>query len=1083
MNDHLPKSISANGRRYWRSLEELSDTPEFKDWLHREFPQGASEFSDPVSRRHFVKIMSASFALAGLGLMAAGCRRPEAELVPFSKAPDDLYDYGMPQFFATAMPTRTGAVPLVVKSYDGRPIKIEGNTLYLGGNGGTDRYAQASILNLYDPDRAKRFAHNGKTVSREEALKFLDDLSAKFSANQGEGLAFLAESSTSPSREILQAIISQKFPKSQWFTYDAIDSGIHQRAATQAFGQPVRPVFHFDRAKIILSLDCDFLGGEDDAHNHIARFAKGRNPENGGMSRLYAVESLFTLTGANADHRLRIPANQIVEVAKFLNSETATAAGSAQLSAEVLKWVSICAEDLKANHGKILVVAGQRQPIEVHLLAHAMNSAFGAIGNAVTLIPTDKDKNADLSFEKFNRDATDTLVVLGGNPVYQLNLSAAQKPKSIVRLGYYEDETSEISDWNFPATHYLESWGDAITSDGTRVPIQPLIQPLFGGLMELEFLARLAGESRTNPYEIVREISGEEINPGIAGNLETLRALQEENWKKLLFNGFWPNITVNSGIYNWTFRGTLPQIKTASAPSANNLEVIFYRDAKMDDGRYANNGWMQELPDPVTKMTWDNAVLISRRTASELGVQNGDLVEITLNGRQVTGPIWTQPGMADYSLGLALGYGREKAGRVGSGVGFNAYKIFAGKYIETGATVRKTGGTYSFACTQNHWSMEGRPAVREANLDEFSKNPVFAKEMQEKEPPVVAPLYPNPLDEAKKTALQQWGLVVDLTACVGCSTCVVACQSENNIPIVGKDQVRRGREMHWMRIDRYYTADPVKKTEADSFLKDNEQQFEQWIDDVQAVNQPMLCQMCEAAPCENVCPVNATTHDQEGLNVMVYNRCVGTRYCSNNCPYKVRRFNFFDYNKRPLADLKGPLYPTPLLHKTDGKWDLLSWWKHPNTSGMREEDEWDLIKLAKNPDVTVRSRGVMEKCTYCTQRIQHAEIAQKVKAGPSGDVRLREAEGTIPRTACQQACPAQAITFGDISDPDSTVSKWKGYGRNYAVLGDLLTKPRTTYLARIRNPNPAMPDYHAPYSSGEYEKNGGELHAVEKGNS
>jgi MoCo/4Fe-4S cofactor protein with predicted Tat translocation signal len=1104
MNDHLPKSISANGRRYWRSLDDLSDTPEFKDWLHREFPQGASEFSDPVSRRHFVKIMSASFALAGLGLAAAGCRRPEAELVPFSKAPDDLYDYGMPQFFATAMPTRTGAVPLVVKSYDGRPIKIEGNTLYPGGNGGTDRYAQASILNLYDPDRAQHFTKDGKTVSREDALKALDDLSQKFAANQGQGLAFLAESSTSPSRARLQKIIAQKFPNSQWFTYDAIDSGIHQRAATRAFGQPVRPVFHFDKAKVILSLDCDFLGGEDDAYHHIAGFAKGRKPENGGMNRLYAVESLFTLTGLSADHRLRVAASLVGQVAAAISGQLSGAMVSLPAGIDT-KWISECAKDLAVNRGNVLIVAGQRQPLEVHLLAYAINSAVGAIGNTVELVPADDFSgfNADGRVYRptdntvanaaggtfrelalaLNAGVIKTLAILGGNPAHNLNWS--QKPETVVRLGYYEDETFEKSDWHFPAAHYLESWGDAkgdaknllretTQRDVMFVPIQPLIQPLFGGLTELEFLARLAGESETSPYDIVRKTFidiGWEITP----------AQVEESWKKCLFNGFLAYSEVSP--VNPPFHHQGLSLLAASVPSSANLEVIFYRDAKMDDGRYANNGWMQELPDPVTKMTWDNAVLLSRKTARELGVQNGDLVEITLNGRKVTGPIWTQPGMADYSLGLALGYGREKAGRVGSGVGFNAYNIFSGKYIETGATLRKTGETHSFACTQDHWSMEGRPAVREANLDEFTKNPVFAKEMQEKEPPVVAPLYPNPLDEAKKTALQQWGLVVDLTSCVGCSTCVVACQSENNIPIVGKDQVRRGREMHWMRIDRYYTADPVKKTEADAFLKDSEQQFEQWIDDVQAVNQPMLCQMCEAAPCENVCPVNATTHDQEGLNVMVYNRCVGTRYCSNNCPYKVRRFNFFDYNKRPLADLKGPLYPTPLLHKTDGKWDLLSWWKHPNTSGMREEDEWDLIKLAKNPDVTVRSRGVMEKCTYCTQRIQHAEIAQKVKAGPSGDVRLREAEGTIPRTACQQACPAQAITFGDISDPDSTVSKWKGYGRNYAVLGDLLTKPRTTYLARIRNPNPAMPDYHAPYSSTEYENNGGELHAVEKGNS
>ncbi len=1056
--------ISGNGRRYWRSLDELGDTPEFKEWLQREFPQGASEFTDDVSRRHFLKIMSASFALAGLGVMGAGCRRPVEKLEPFGQQPEG-YVYGEPVYYATAMPTRTGAIPLVVKSYEGRPIKIEGNAKFPGSNGGTDRYAQASILDLYDPDRAKRFTHDGIAVSCDEALKFLDDLSKKFAANQGEGLAFLAESSTSPSRARLQNIITDKFPKSEWFTFDAIDSGIHQRAATQAFGQPVRPVCQFDKAKVILSLDCDFLGGEDDAHNHIRQFAAGRKPETGGMSRLYAVESLFTLTGANADHRLRVAASTVGKIAAFISTWAASRGAEVPAPGRDFEsqWAFNCANDLLKFGKYALVVAGQRQPMEVHLLAHAMNVALGAIGNTVTLIPAAEAAGVGLS--NLDNSAFDTLVILGGNPAYNLNWSPKGKLKTVVRLGFYEEETAEKSDWNFPASHYLESWSDVTTSDGTLISVQPLIQPLFGGLTELEFLARFAGESETNPYDIVR----------------TTFAGSEEAWKKFLFDGFLADsasVPV-SGRFNW--KKGLPDIKPAAAPSVSSLEVIFYRDAKMDDGRHANNGWMQELPDPITKLTWDNAVLVSRKTARELGVQNGDVVEITLNGRSVKGPIWTQPGMADYSLGLALGYGRERAGRVGTGVGFNAYKIFSGKYIETGATVRKTGETHSLATTQHHWSMEGRPAVREANLDTFSKDPAFANEMHGVEPPVIASLYPNPLDEAKKTALNQWGLAVDLNACVGCGTCVIACQSENNIPIVGKDQVQRGREMHWMRIDRYYTANPATETRSDAFLSDNEQQFAEWIDDVQAVNQPMMCHHCEAAPCENVCPVNATVHDSEGLNVMAYNRCIGTRYCANNCPYKVRRFNYLDFNKRPLADLKGPFYPTPILHETGGKWDLLAWWKHPEQSGMRPEDEWDLIKMVKNPDVTVRMRGVMEKCTYCTQRIEQAKITQKVKAGASDNVRLTEAAGTVPKTACQQACPAGAIVFGDISDPDSTVSKLKAQQRNYSVLGDLLTKPRTTYLARIRNPNPKMPDYHEwPYSFEEYENRGGVLQAEKK---
>ena len=1056
------------GRRYWRSLDDLADTAEFKEWLHREFPVGASQMEDGQSRRNFLKIMSASFAFAGLAMGGAGCRRPEEKLEPFGQQPDN-YTFGDAQYFATAMPTRTGAIPLVVKSYEGRPVKIEGNSLYPGSNGSTDRYAQASILDLYDPDRARHFKHDGKQVSREEALGFLASLSEKFSGNLGEGLAFLAESSTSPSRARLQGIIANKFPKSKWFTYDAIDSSIHQRAATQAFGQPVKPVFNFDKAKVVLSLDADFLGGEDDAHNHIRKYAASRKAGD-GMSRLYAVESLFTLTGAGADHRLRVAASLIGEIAAAISATISHSAVTvpAGVSAE---WIAECAKDLMANRRKAMVVVGQRQPLEVHLLAQQINMSLGAFTGPITLLPAVASAAADLNELLAGDGLIKTWIIVGGNPAYNLPANFVQrlapsKGSELIRLGYYEDETSDNSNWsassslwNFPATHYLESWGDATTSDGILVPVQPLTQPLFGGLTELEFLARLAGSAETSAHDIVRTTFGG----------------SDEAWKKTLFSGFVEGSAAAAVSLPAHLTLSMPKI-SATAPSANSLEVIFYRDAKVDDGRCSNNGWMQELPDPITKMTWDNAVLISRKTARELGVANGDIVEISLNGKKVSGPIWTQPGMADYSLGLALGYGRERAGRVGTGVGFNAYKIFSGKYIETGATITKTGATYVLACTQHHWSMEGRPAVREANLEEFLKEPDFAQEkFHGVEPPIVQSLYPNPLDEAKKTALHQWGMTVDLNACVGCGTCVVACQSENNIPIVGKDQVLRGREMHWMRIDRYFTSDPKRKNNksifdprADENQTDENQQFAEWIDDVQAVNQPMLCQMCESAPCESVCPVNATVHDQEGLNVMAYNRCIGTRYCSNNCPYKVRRFNFLDYNKRPLTELKGTMYSTTLTHKTDGEWDLKRWWNDPN-SGMRSEDEWDLIKLSKNPDVTVRMRGVMEKCTYCTQRIEHAKISQKVKAGGTDKVCLSEGAGTVPKTACQQACPAGASVFGDVSDPNSSVSKLKLLPQNYSVLGELLTKPRTTYLARIRNPNPAMPDYHDPFSTEEYD--------------
>jgi molybdopterin-containing oxidoreductase family iron-sulfur binding subunit len=613
-----------------------------------------------------------------------------------------------------------------------------------------------------------------------------------------------------------------------------------------------------------------------------------------------------------------------------------------------------------------------------------------------------------------------------------------RKAKMVARLAYYEDETFPYCDWHFPAAHFLESWGDARTSDGTLVPVQPLIAPLFGGLTELEALARIAGASVTEPYAIVRETFQEFIS---GGDLEA-------KWRKFLHDGFLENsaaqpaaVSLNSGAIAQALQ--TPKI---DSPTRDKLEIVFHRDYKVDDGRYTNNGWLQELPDPTTKLVWDNAVLLSRKTAGELGVKNLDVLEIQLGGRSVRGPAWVQPGMADYSLALALGYGRTQTGRVGTGTGFNAYALRTAQSpdVAVGATIRLAGVTYPLSCTQDHWSMEGRPIIREANLDQYRQKPRFAKYMEIEEGETQAPMYPNPFDQLKEKGVHQWGMSIDLNRCVGCSACMVACQSENNVPIVGKEQIKRGREMHWLRIDRYYSGRPSEEKPLETFEREQDQQFEEWIENPQVITQPMLCQHCESAPCENVCPVNATSHDQEGLNVMTYNRCVGTRYCSNNCPYKVRRFNYFDYNKRPI----GQFYLGPFGH--------------------RKADEWDLMKMIKNPDVTVRMRGVMEKCTYCVQRIEQAKIAQKIKAGASGDIVVPSDSFT---TACAQACPAGAIVFGNLKDPESRVSKLKRLDRDYSVLQLLLTKPRTTYLARIRNPNPKMPDYYeAPLSLREYER-------------
>ncbi|MBI3413867.1 MAG: TAT-variant-translocated molybdopterin oxidoreductase [Verrucomicrobia bacterium] len=1065
-----------NGVQYWRSLDQLAGTPAFQSWAEREFPAGASELRDDVTRRDFVRLMSASFLLAGFGL--TGCRRPEEKIYPFSKMPEN-YVHGVPQYYATAMPTRGSAIPLVAKWNDGRPTKVEGNAQHPDSNGGTDLFAQASILNLYDPDRAQRFTKGGNTVSSAQALDFLATLSKQFSANNGEGLCFLMERSSSPSRVRLQNLASAKFPRARWFIYEPIDLSVDRAAANIAFtasglaaGNQLTPYYRYDQAKVILSLDCDFIGGEEDCYRRIRGFAKGRKIAKAGdkMNRLYAVEALMSQTGANADHRLRVPASAVSQVGAQIaaeifkqtgNNEMASAVAKlAQGNAANAKWIAECAKDLLANKGAALVVAGHRQPAAVHLLANALNAALGSVGSTVLLhsIPAPASGTLTELTQALTAKQVDTLVVFGGNPAYNapadLNWAATQRQaKTIVRLGYYEDETFATCDWHLPAAHYLESWGDARTADGTLVPIQPLLEPLFGGVTEIEVLARIGGLDKARSYDIVRETFQGYVSGDVEGS-----------WKKFLHDGFLAGSAAKAVDAKFDFAKAAQVIATAtpsSAPSKDKLEVVFHRDYSVDDGRFTNNGWLQELPDPITKFTWDNAVLISRKTAVDLGLVNTDVVEIEVGGRKIQGPVWIQPGQADYTLGLALGYGRDKAGRIGNfkggKVGFNAYPLrtSAALHAAAGAKVTKTGARYEFSCTQDHWSMEGRPIVREANLDQFNKLPGFAKNMDlDAHAPNAGPIYQHPYDSHPelKSNIHQWGMSIDLNSCVGCSACVIACQSENNIPIVGKEQVGKGREMHWMRIDRYFSGSVAKQVGRVSTADDTVQTTQEWIDEPQVINQPMLCQHCESAPCESVCPVNATVHDEEGVNVMAYNRCVGTRYCSNNCAWKVRRFNFFDYNKRPIESLyQGPL-------------------------ATRPQDEFELAKLVKNPDVTVRMRGVMEKCTFCIQRVESAKIAQKVKAKMSGDVEVPD--GTI-KTACEQVCPAEAIVFGNILDPNSRVNQLKKQERNYAVLGFLDTKPRTTYLARVRNPNPEMPDFKEhplPYSLEEYSsKNGNPL--------
>jgi molybdopterin-containing oxidoreductase family iron-sulfur binding subunit len=1047
----------------------LADTPEFHQWVEREFPSGASELNDPVTRRQFVKIMSASFLLAGLGL--TGCRRPEERVAPFSKAVENFVP-GVPQYFATAYPIRNTVVPIVVKSYDGRPIKIEGNDS-LSGWRGTDAFTQASLLNLYDPDRAMRFVEKGQTRTREQAMEMFANLSRQTSVSGGEGLAFLMEQTSSPTRHRLQPIIAAKYPKARWFNYEPVDFTASARATSLVFEKTVEPVFKLDAAQVIVSFDADFLGADDQGGLSLHQFAQGRHVRKSSdkLNRLYVLEALYSLTGANADHRLRIPASLIPSVMARFALEVFRQTRKfeelipiltpiAQPAKEHEPWIVECARDFLSTPGAGLVLAGYRQPLAVQALAHLINAAAGGIGHTVWFRESSGSPSSGIQdlIALLQQSKVETLVILGGNPAYNVPAglefkSALRQARSVIRLGYWEDETYEACHWHVPAAHFLESWGDARTPDGTLLAIQPLVDPLFGGLTELEVLALIGGLEKVKPHDLVRE------------TFQSIAGRDDDAWSKFLHDGFVNNSASQPVMVKPSSTAALEVFKQWAVPatlSPQHLELIFHRSYSVDDGRFNNNGWLQETPDPITKLTWDNAVLMSPKTAADLGINlldeaamgskaeqgifHSPVVEVELNGRKVRGPAWIQPGMADYVIGLALGYGREKTGRVGrladsTPAGFNAYQVQNDlAAIAIGARINPVPGVKrQLACTQQHGSMEGRPLVREGNLEQFTRQPDFVHPM-ELDAPAHTVNIPKDAEGKPKTmyrspkleGMHQWGMVIDLTACVGCTACAVACQSENNIPLVGKDQVARGREMSWLRMDRYYSGD---------------------VHDPRITSQPVFCLHCENAPCENVCPVNATVHNDEGLNVMVYNRCVGTRYCSNNCPYKVRRFNFFDYNRRPLADL----YRSPMGRNPSGEWELARWWNDPD-QGTIPAGQWDLIKLARNPEVTVRMRGVMEKCTYCTQRIEQARIAQKVKARDSGNVRLSERERTIPQTACQQACPAGAIAFGDLADPASEVSQLRKASHNYSLLGHLDTRPRTTYLARIRNPNPAMPD-------------------------
>ncbi len=972
----------ARGPEYWRSLEELAETEAFQEFLHREFPQNASEWMDPVGRRGFLKLMGASLALAGFSACSASPAPTNEKIVPYVRPPEEIVP-GKPLFFATAMPLGGYATGLLAESHMGRPTKIEGNPQHPASLGAADAFAQASVLTLYDPDRSQVIIRAGQIGSWSAFLAELSLALDAQRARQGAGLRVLTETVTSPTlASQMQALLTQ-FPQAKWHQYEPAGRDNIRLGARLAFGEFVETQYRLDKADVILALDSDFLTMGPGCLRHAHDFAERRRPQGKDtrMNRLYAVESTPTNTGAMADHRLPVRAGEIEAFARAVAQGLGLPVEGAAAPAAHTKWIAALVRDLQQHHGSSLVVAGEPQPPAVHALAHAMNQALGNVGRSVVYTdpveanPVDQMASLRELVQEMDAGKVNVLVILGGNPVFTApaDLKFADRLSKVglrVHLGLYEDETSQLCHWHIPEAHYLESWSDVRALDGTVTILQPLIAPLYGGKSAHELMAALMGASDKSGYDILREYWRGKSQ---AKNFELF-------WRTALHDGVIAgtalpprSVTLKAGAGR---SGTQVQ-------AGGGLEIIFRPDPTIWDGRFANNGWLQELPKPMSKLTWDNAALVSPATAERLGLSAGDVVELQHAGRTVQAPVWILPGHAPDSVTVHLGYGRTRAGSVGTGIGFNPYAIrtAAAPWFAPGLGIRKIGAQYSLVSTQSHNSMEGRNPVRAGTLEEYARHPEFAREMGEEPPPGLS-LYPGVTYEG-----YAWGMAIDLNACTGCNACVMACQSENNSPIVGKDQVAREREMHWIRIDRYYQGG---------------------LDNPTVHHQPVMCQHCENAPCEPVCPVGATLHSSEGLNDMVYNRCIGTRYCSNNCPYKVRRFNFLAYQD----------FETPSL------------------------------KLMRNPNVTVRSRGVMEKCTYCVQRINAAKIEAEKADRPVRDGEIL--------TACQQACPTQAIVFGNINDPGSRVAKLKAEPRNYSLLGDLNTRPRTSYLARVRNPNPEI---------------------------
>ena len=1010
------KLAQTKGPKYWQTLEDHLHDKAFGELLQREFPRQASEWVDTVSRRNFLKLSAASLALAGL----AGCtRQPLEEILPYVRQPEELIP-GKPVFYATAMPFAGYGIPLLAESHEYRPTKIEGNPVHEASLGATDIFAQASILNLYDPDRSTTFTYMSDPKTWGDFTAGIRNHVLAQQQKQGAGLRFLTGAVTSPTFGAQMKAILQAYPQAKWHRYDPVHRDSVRAGSRMALGGYYDAIYKFAAADVVVSLDADFLSGNwFPGFIRYARDFMSRRKKPEGMNRLYMAESSPTTTGMKADHRLALGPSEVEQLARALAAKVGTNGVEApNLDPEQQKWVNAVAADLVQHRGKSLIVPGEFQTPVVQALAHVMNASLGNVGQTVSYIdpveldPVEHAQSIRELVDDMNAGKVEMLVTMGVNPVYEapadLDFAGAMEKmlahrdkddhpdQVIVQLALYKNDSTGFSSWHIPETHYLESWSDVRSYDGTTSIVQPLILPLYGGKSAHELLAVFQDAPSATAYDLVR------------GYWQTQHtgADFEQWWRRCVHDG--------------VISGTASPVRQASAklgslppPQAGGggIEIMFRPDPCIYDGKFLNNAWLQETPKPLTRTTWDNVAMISPAMAQrwrldQLGDENDhqsdaqNILEIEFQGKKVRAPYWPQPGHPDNAVTLFLGYGQKVTGRAGTGAGYNAYSVrsAAAQYQGQGANVTPTKDFFSIAVTQGHFSMAGRNLVRAATLDEYRKDPDFVDKRiaGEAEPGEQETLYrpddfPYQKEDFNKLGYA-WGMAIDLNSCIGCQTCAVACQAENNISVVGKEQVQRGREMQWIRIDAYYEGDAANPT---------------------VYFQPVPCMQCENAPCEYVCPVGATVHSTEGLNDMVYNRCVGTRYCSNNCPYKVRRFNFMLF-----AD-----YTTPSL------------------------------KLLHNPDVTVRSRGVMEKCTYCIQRITAARLNVEKQSTEGHVVRIQDGDVT---PACAQACPTEAIIFGDIYDPKSRVAQLKADSRNYGLLADLNTRPRTTYIGAVSNPNPEL---------------------------